>query len=442
MKPLITMSLLLLLLTIKSFAQKPYTLADCYRLALSNNIAIQRAQNEINTSIIDRQTAQFNLLPSLSYGMEHYFSFGKNIDPVTNNYRNETFSGGSIGIDLKLKLFSGFSALNSIKQSKYLIDAAEYGKKKIELEVLKRITLTYAQLLFNKEQSVIERNNIKRTDKELEIVSEKIKIGKLSKYEYFILNARKNSEQANLITVQNDSLIALQELKEILNIPYNEKIDIAPIDTTVLAKIASTNISATNFIDMLLQKHPAIQQAKMDKQVALIDQKITKSSLLPSLYVAGNFGSNYNTSEQIGNSQKPTLQKQLTGNFGQNISVNLHVPIFSQMQVANRIKKQKINISNAQHAIREAENSVIRNSLQLVNDFSSAKQKYLATFVAWQQNNLSYSMYEEKYKLGVFSSIELITAKNILSSSDAKYLQAKFEVFFRYQLLEMLRAEF
>lgn len=198
-----------------------------------------------------------------------------------------------------------------MKQKKYLVDEAEYSKKKIELEVLQQTTVIYAKLLLNKEQSIIERNNIIKTDKELEIVSEKIKLGKISKYEFHILNARKNTEEADLLTVQNDSSIALQQLKQLLNISYKEEIDIASIDTTYITSILFINISSMDFIDKILKIDPFIQQAKMDELVARMSQKIAKNSLLPSLSIGGNLASNYNSNQRNRNGEKLSFHNQL-----------------------------------------------------------------------------------------------------------------------------------
>jgi outer membrane protein TolC len=134
-----------------------YTLEQCFNLALERNRAIKRAQNNIYSSLLDRKTAQFSLLPSVSYNSGHYFSFGKNIDPVTNDFVNESFSGGYTALGLQLQLFSGFSRLNAIKQSKYIIQSAEAAKQKALLELLTNVTLTYAKLLLNKENR--SRNN-------------------------------------------------------------------------------------------------------------------------------------------------------------------------------------------------------------------------------------------------------------------------------------------
>ena len=55
------------------------TLTDCYAIGKERNIAIKQAQNNITSSILDRKMAQNSLLPSMSYNLGHYFSFGKNI---------------------------------------------------------------------------------------------------------------------------------------------------------------------------------------------------------------------------------------------------------------------------------------------------------------------------------------------------------------------------
>ncbi len=431
--------LLLLFTTFHCFAQQQYSLDECYRLALDRNISLKQAENNIKGNTIDHKMTQFRLLPSVSYNLGHYFSFGKNIDPVTNVFVYESFSGGYTAVGLQMQLFSGFSRLNAIKQSAYIIKASAYAKKRAELELLTNITLTYARLLLDKEQLLTARNNIESTAKELEIINEKIKVGRLTKYEYYAFNARLNTEQANLVTLQNDSLAALQDIKQLLNISFKEKMDIAPIDTSVLSNIFAAKISAEDYIEPILQKHPAIKQAQSDEKVARFGEKIARGSYYPSLSVGGNLNSNYNANRTTQNGQKIPIDRQLNDNLGQNININLRIPIFSQMENANRVKREKINISNAELAMQEAENTVVTSTLQLVNDFNASKQKYMATSTAWEQNKLSYNLYEEKYRIGQISSVELLAARDILNTSTSGYLQARLQLYFQYQVIELLK---
>ncbi len=107
--------------SINIFSQKKYTLAECYLLASDRNISLKRAHNQIASNYIDHKTAVFRLLPSVSYTLGHNFSFGKNIDPVTNSFINETFSGGYTAVGLQMQIFSGFNKLNIIFFNKGLL---------------------------------------------------------------------------------------------------------------------------------------------------------------------------------------------------------------------------------------------------------------------------------------------------------------------------------
>jgi outer membrane protein len=176
----------------------------------------------------------------------------------------------------------------------------------------------------------------------------------------------------------------------------------------------------------------------MNEQAVRLGEKIARSNFYPSLTIGGNVISNYNVDQTNINGGKVPVNRQLNDNLGQNIYINLRIPIFSQMENSNQVKKERINISNAQLSIQEAENTVTTNIMQLVNDFNAAKQKYTATLSSSQQNIYSYSMYEEKYKLGLASSLELLTSKDILNASASNYIQAKLELFFKYKLLELV----
>src|SRR3954469_9252656 len=110
---------------IKGIAQHQYSLEDCFAAAQKNNTTIKKSENDIQNSYIDKKAATYNLLPSLNASAGHYMSFGKSIDPVTNNFVHESFSGGDLNVTMQLNIFAGFNALNTIKSSLYRMQAGE-----------------------------------------------------------------------------------------------------------------------------------------------------------------------------------------------------------------------------------------------------------------------------------------------------------------------------
>ena len=255
----------------------------------------------------------------------------------------------------------------------------------------------------------------------------------------YTFDARLNTERAEQVTWQNHSLAALQNLRQLLNLPATEDIAISFIDTAMLSTILNTHVAYNGLSDAIILNNPIIKQAEMAEQAAHFNEKIARSNMLPRLSVGGNLVSNYNVDQTNADNRKIPLSQQLNDNLGQNINISLRIPIFSQLENSNRVKKEKLNVANARLAIEEARNTVISNTLQLVNDFNAAKQRYIASQSAHEQNALSYALYAEKYRLGQISSVELITAKDILTTAASKFLQAKLQVYFQYKLLELLK---
>jgi hypothetical protein len=64
----------------------------------------------------------------------------------------------------------------------------------------------------------------------------------------------------------------------------------------------------------------------------------------------------------------------------------------------------------------------------------------MASLIAYEQNVLSYSLYEEKHRLGLISSVEALAARDILNASASKYITTKLQLYFQFRLIELLKA--
>lgn len=419
-------------------SQTLYTLGDCFDAAKKNNIALQKSRNDLEETYIDKNRAVFNLFPSATASAEHIFSGGKNIDPVTNNFVKERFSGGVLDMTLQLNIFSGFSVLNSIKASLYKIKAGEYAYQKALFDNFSAITIAYAKAILSMEQTSIIRNNYFNTNNELHITEEKINVGKLSKSEYYTINTRYKSEQADLVEAQNDSLNAIKELKYLIGLDYHSSFGLMDIDESEIANIANKNFTFPEILAKVLNEHPALLESIFNEKAAATNLKAVKGNLFPSISLTGDIFSNYNLTEKISNGSHIPLSQQLNNNLGQSAGVLLQIPLFNKYQNRFLIQKEKINLTNARLTTKEIKNEIIKDVQQLINDFISAKEKYFLQTSSLQQGQLSYQAFEERYKLGLISSLELITAKDQFYTQQVKASQAKYNLYFKYKLLELL----
>ena len=430
--------ILINLLCLEGMTQQTYSLEDCFAAAQKHNITLQKSKNEIQNSYIDKKVATYSLLPAVYANAAHIFSSGKNIDPVTNNFIHENFSGGEFDVTLQLNIFSGFNALNTIKSSLYKIQAGENAYKQTTLETFSAISIAYAKVMYSKEQVATIKNNNEHTQNELNVVQENINVGKLSKSDFYTINTRYKSEQADMVEAQNDLFAAMNELKYLTGLDNNLPFAVKEVDSNEINNIVSKEFNVAEVLAAVLKNHPALLESMYNAKAAAMDLKTAKGNLIPNVSLTGNLFSNYNLNDRTLNGSHIKLNEQLNNNFGKTAGVLVEIPLFNKYQGRAAIEKGKINLTNARLTMQEVENEVVKNTQQLLHDFTAAKQKYLLQAESLQQSELSYNAFEERHTLGYISLLELMLAKDQLYAQQVKATEAKYDLYFKYKLIELL----
>ncbi len=116
MKRIKIIATLLIILSFQDISAqgKKWTLEDCINYAVTNNITLKRQMLLTETAQVNLLKSQMDVLPSLNAGSDASIQYGRSIDPITNgvtflqNFRNGYSATSS------LKLFNGFTTLNTI----------------------------------------------------------------------------------------------------------------------------------------------------------------------------------------------------------------------------------------------------------------------------------------------------------------------------------------
>lgn len=426
------------LLSVTCYCQQEYSLEDCFSAAKESNVGLKKSRNEIMNSILDKRAATFSLFPAVTANAEHIFSAGKNIDPVTNSFVRDNFSGGDFDITFQLNIFSGFKTLNAIKGSLYKIKANEYAYEKNEIETFSSVTIAYAKLMYAKEAVAIIKNNNQHTRDQLNVVQQNIEVGKLSKSDLYTVNTRFKAEQADLAQAQNDVNTAMNELKYLIGFNTDRLFDVKNIDSNEIKDIETKTYNATDLLRRILTGHPALQESVYAEKSAERNVKSAKGNAVPNISLTGNIFSNYNLTNRNTGGDKIEFGKQLNNNLGKMVSLLVEIPLFNRNQNRIAIEKEKINLTNAKLTEQQTEKDVTKDVLNLLNNFISSQKEYLLQTEALQQGELAYKSFEERYKLGYISSLELILAKDQLYGQQVKTTQAKYNMYFNYKLIQLL----
>ena len=114
-----------------SYAQNNiWTLEQCVKHALENNITILQAQNSLLSSEQDIVSAKGNFLPAVNSNISGGASLG-NIEVFPGEFRDREFYSTSLGLGFSQSVFNGFRNINLLNQSKLSLERNQYELEKL-----------------------------------------------------------------------------------------------------------------------------------------------------------------------------------------------------------------------------------------------------------------------------------------------------------------------
>ena len=131
--------------------EKLYTLEECIKIALENNLTLKSAKNSEKSAKINYQQSKVNLLPSLNGNYNLGVNNGRSIDPFTNDFINQQLTFSNANLNLNATVFNGFRLLNTLKQDKLNKQAANLEVEQEKQNLILNVTLAYLQVLNTKD---------------------------------------------------------------------------------------------------------------------------------------------------------------------------------------------------------------------------------------------------------------------------------------------------
>lgn len=450
-------------------AQESWSLEDCIHYAMENNIQIKTQQ--LNTEINQNQLSQskLSLVPGLNAGASESVTFGRNVDPYTNDFSNENFNSSNFQISSSVTLFSGLQQYNNIKKAEIDTKASflllEQTKNNISLAIASAyLNVLYSMDLLDlaKQQKEITQQQFDRTS----ILVEKGSLPEQSKYE---LEAQLANEELNIVNNENQLDLAKLNLIQLLELedPIGFNIVRPEIDNI---SSESTMMTVDQIFFESAQRMPEIEYAELNFLSAEKNLAIAKGSNYPRLTMSASYGTGYSSaSKDISNISlgEPYLSGFATDNMGTLLDVynynydytyvnrpfsdqisdnassviafNLSIPIFNGLQTKTNIDNSKIYIEQSKLQVDQARKDLYKAIQQAHADALFALKQYLATEKTLDAMQLSFDYTQKRYDQGLLNTTDFNVAKNNLSKTEADLLRAKYEYIFKLKILDFYR---
>lgn len=420
------------------FAQevKTWTLNDCIRYALEQNIQLQQNRLSLEESKVDVKTAKAALFPSLSFSTGHNMTnrpYQETSSMVSGteiiSSSNKTSYTGSYGLNAQWTVWNGGQRLNTIKQQKLNKEIAELTVNEQENTLQEEITKLYVQILYADESVRINEGTLELSKAQYERGKELLAAGDISKSELAQLESQVSNDNYQLVTAQTSLENYKLQLKQLLELDGDREFTLA------IPELDETNVlsplpAKADIYNTALALRPEIQSSRLNIQSADLSISMAKAGYLPNVSLTAGIGTNHTTGSDF------TFSEQVKRGWNNSIGLSVSLPIFSNRETKSAVEKAKIQRESRQLDLTNAQKELYRTIETMWLDASSAQQQFVAADAKLKSSQSSYELVNEQFKLGMKNTVELLTEKNNLMSAQQERVQAKYMAILNRVLLE------
>lgn len=450
-------------------AGETWSLEECINYAWDNNLTVRNAElNQIGSEINLKQS-QWALAPNLNAGGSLGKSFGRTIDPVTNNFVSRDFMSGGVSANANVTLYQGGMMRNTIKQNKLNVEASQYDLEKAKNDIALNVANNYLTVLLNREQLANAEYQLEVTQEQLERTKLLVKAGSLPLTNQLDLESQVASNEVSVVNAENALAISILNLKQAMQMPAIESLEIE-IPELAVENVTIEVTDSDDIYEIALTTQPEVKSAELGIESSDVGVKISKSGFLPTLSIGGSISTNYSDQaveftgtqdvllppEPIGfvegtnttvfsnprtvsvpiRNENYAWGDQFNNNLGQSVRVNLSIPIFNRLSTKSSVQRAEIQKQRAEITAQNTKNTLRQNVETAHTNAIASYKSYQASLKRVAALEETFRATQQQYNVGSAHFTDFQVASNNLFAARAALTQSKYSFIFRVKILD------
>ena len=446
-----------------------WSLEQCVRYAQEHNISIQ--QNILNERLAELRLKQSKLsqLPSANINGTYGQSFGRSINPTTNQFVDGSYRFFSASGNADVLLFGWFSRRRAIESNRLNAEAAAQDLSQLRDDVSLNVATGYLRALLAKQQILVLEQQIRLSAAQLSQTQKFVSSGRLPELNAAQLESQLASDSAAYISGKADYTSAILDLKALLNFSFETPLEIEAPEIIPEDFAAGISVSPEEVYALAAQRFGTLKSADLKIAASEKSEQSMSAARYPQLSLTAQLGNNWASNFQsvsgytLGGyapsgqyftqgsdgSYSPIytitgtpiltavpLGRQLESNFRQLVGLNVNVPLFNGWQNTFNYRQAKINTQSARLAREQAEVTLKQNVYKAHNDARNAWQRYYAARRAADAANRALEFATKRYAIGLTNTVEYLVTQTSRFQAESTLQNALFEYIFRVKVLD------
>lgn len=444
-----------------------WSLQRCVSYALAHNISIQQNQLNARLASLTLQQSKWSQLPNANVSTGYGISYGRSIDPTTNQFVSGSYQFTSLGGQADVLLFGWFQKRNTIAKNDLAYKAAQSDVSQLQDDVSLNVATGFLRALLAKEQIGVAKKQVDLSEKQYSQTKRFAEAGRLPELNVAQLSSQLASDSSALISAIGDYNASILDLKALLNLDFEQPFEIQPPEVNLAELAELSGYSAEDVYEEAHKHFGGIKSALFKVASAQKAYKAAKGNLLPTITANAQIGTNFATTYKdygtpiqsgtqlignvdVGGTQYPITTPNYTlpvirttpyfdqynNNLRQTYSLNLNVPLFNGWSAQAAVRQAEVSMESQRLGQYSTELKLKQDVYKAMNDATSATQKYKASVRAQEAAQTAYDFAEKRYDLGLTNTVEYLTTQNNQYQADAAAVSAKYDLIFRLKVIE------
>ncbi len=458
--------MLVLLLFNISQAQKKWTLEECIRYAIDNNINVRQSALDVETTNIDKKDAFGAFLPTANANASHSWNIGLNQNITTGLLENQTTQFTSAGFNVGVDIYNGLQNQNRLRRAELAKISSQYQLVKMQEDIALNVANAYLQILFNIENLKVQQEQLASDKIQMTRSQELVDAGVIPRGDLLEVKATVAGDEQRVVLAKNTLLISKLSLAQLLQLDDFSNFDVIEEnynaeETNLLSQTPATIYAKAK------ETRTELKIAQSNLEIAERDLKIAKGAYQPRIQGFYSLNTRASYADRIVGSQidplNPTVAigtvegtgenvvrpnfttivggpasvwDQFETNKGQNYGLQINIPIFNGFSARNNVQRSKIAVERSKIAVEQQELDLERNVFTAFTDVKGSLNAYEAALSALESREEAFRYAKERFDVGMMNAFEFNQAQTLFVNAQSEVIRAKYDYIFKVKILE------
>ena len=307
---------------------KQWTLEECIRYAIDNNVSLKQREQDEESRKIEMQASRTAWIPDLNT------YFGQNMDFGRSTSRegvivDRNSSSSSFGAQLSMPVFNGFRIANTMAMRKMNFKAATEALNRAKDDLSLNVTSYYMQTLYDKEMLYIAELQVNLTKEQVVKTEVLVDVGRVPMSQLYDIQAQLARDEVALTDAANNVSLGLLDLLQALDMEHlGTAFDIIqPEMKDAITENMRSIIPPDDIYANAVAFKPQIKEQEYLLESRKKSLKVTQAGYYPRLTFSAGYSNGYYRIEGV---ETVSFGNQIKQNERKTISATLQIPIFNR----------------------------------------------------------------------------------------------------------------